>query len=183
MADDSKDLWKSFEGNQLTHSAAHYLMAIKELHEEQGYARVTDVARRLNITRGSCSLSLKALRQRGLVEEDHNRFLLLSEEGDQLARIVETNDQLLETLFRDILGVDPEQAEIDACKIEHLISIDTSLRLHALIRYLQSGEPAVSAFREGFKTFSETPCPKDSAVCEFCVDACLLNQDDDEASG
>src|SRR5210317_1715590 len=108
MDSNSKDTWKNFEGNQLTHSAAHYLMAINELHEEQGYARVTDVARRLNITRGSCSLSLKAPRQRGLVEEDHNRFLLLSEEGLQLAKIVETNDQLLETLFRDILGVDPE---------------------------------------------------------------------------
>ena len=114
------EVWKSFEDNLLTHSAAHYLMTIRDLLESQGYARVTDIAKRLNITRGSCSISLKPLKKRGLVVEDPNKFLSLSEEGKRLALIVEKNDELLESFFTEVLGVDADQAEIDACKIEHL---------------------------------------------------------------
>ena len=84
----SREVWKSFEENMLTHSAAHYLMTIRDLLESQGYARVTDIAKRLNITRGSCSISLKPLKKRGLVVEDPNKFLTLSEEGKRLAMIV-----------------------------------------------------------------------------------------------
>src|SRR5690606_41503581 len=43
-------VWKEFEDHQITHSMAHYLMAIQDLLKSQGYARVTDVARELEIT-------------------------------------------------------------------------------------------------------------------------------------
>ncbi len=169
----AKDTWKSFEKNLLTHSAAHYLMAIRELTDEVGYARVTDVARRLNITRGSCSISLKTLKKRGLVEEDHNRFLLLSDEGQRLAGIVQINDKLLESLLRDVLGVDEEQAEVDACKIEHLISIETSVRLDSLIRYLNSGRPSVDAFLRDLNEYISETCDQGVESCEFCRETCL----------
>ncbi len=38
------DVWKQFEENNITHSAAHHLLAIMELKAARGYARVTDVA-------------------------------------------------------------------------------------------------------------------------------------------
>ena len=86
----NNEVWKSFEDNTLTHSAAHYLMTIKGLLEDHGYARVTDIAKRLNITRGSCSISLKPLKKRELVVEDENRFLQLSEEGRRLAEMIDS---------------------------------------------------------------------------------------------
>ena len=70
----ASDTWKQFERNPISHSAAHHLIAIAELLQSAGYARVSDVARVLNITRGSASLTLKALRQRGLVVEDDRRL-------------------------------------------------------------------------------------------------------------
>ena len=103
-----KDIWKEYEANPLTHSAAHYLTAIHHLLSEHGYARVTDIAKKLNITRGSCSISLKSLKKRGLVKEDENKFLLLSEEGERLAQQVEKNDQVIGDFLRDVLGVKPE---------------------------------------------------------------------------
>src|SRR5690606_7934311 len=76
-----EDVWKQFEENKITHSAAHHLLAVKELRETRGYARVTDVARYLNITTGSASTNLKNLKSKGLIREDDNRFLDLSDEG------------------------------------------------------------------------------------------------------
>lgn len=167
-----KPVWKEYEANPLTHSAAHYLMTIRALLDERGYARVTDVARALNITRGSCSISLKPLKKRGLVTEDENKFLLLSPEGARLAKLVENNDEVVEGFLRDLLGVDPEQAEIDACKIEHLLSLDTSLKLAGFLKFIQTGSAAVKAFQKEFQAF-DTECAGDTRKCHVCNTSCL----------
>lgn len=168
----SQDVWKEFEDNQITHSAAHYLMAIRQLLDDHGYARVTDIAKALNITRGSCSISLKPLKKRGLVVEDENRFLKLSEEGQRLAELVELNDKLLELLFGEVLGVDADQAEIDACKIEHLLSIEVSTRLSAFVKLWNSGAAEVESFKKLLKK-SRQECAGNSKDCEICSQICI----------
>lgn len=169
----SKEVWKEYEDNQLTHSAAHYLMTIHELLDANGYARVTDIAKRLNITRGSCSISLKSLKRRGLVLEDENKFLRLSGEGTRLATQVERNDELLEVFFRDVLGVEAEQAEIDACKIEHLLSLDASIQLANFIACVKSDGDAVRAFLQELRAHSSA-CTHDAATCSICQNACFV---------
>jgi DtxR family transcriptional regulator, Mn-dependent transcriptional regulator len=171
----SKEVWKSFEENQLTHSAAHYLMTIHDLLEDKGYARVTDIAKSLNITRGSCSISLRPLKKRGLVVEDENKFLQLSEEGRQLAMLVERNDELLETFFRDVLGVTDEQAEVDACKVEHLISIETSVRLATFINLMQSNKDVVKKLKAELKR-QPLACPHNAGECDFCRTVCIIDK-------
>ena len=170
----SNNVWKEFEDNALTHSAAHYLMTIKQLREEFGYARVTDVARRLNITRGSCSISLKPLKKRGLVVEDANKFLQLSDQGQRLAETVEVNDKMLERLFRDVLGAEPDQAEVDACKIEHLVSIETSLRLRAFLHAWEKNPSAARKLRDTMAADTPT-CSHDTSNCEVCNKICLVD--------
>jgi Mn-dependent DtxR family transcriptional regulator len=78
------DIWKEFDQNVVTHSAAHHLMAVDDLLQKLGYARVSDVARRLNITRGSVSISLQPLKRAGLLLQDENRHIRLSERGQIL---------------------------------------------------------------------------------------------------
>ncbi len=129
-----EDVWKKFEENNITHSAAHHLLAVQELRNERGYARVTDVAKYLNITTGSASTNLKNLKQKGLIEEDDNRFLNLSEQGAALAEAVVNRKKLFFEFLTDILGVNPEQAEIDACKTEHLISGETAGKLKSFLK-------------------------------------------------
>ena len=70
---DTVETWKEFDHNEITHSAAHHLMAIDDLVQRLGYARVSDVARKLDITRGSVSISLQPLKREGLIEQDENR--------------------------------------------------------------------------------------------------------------
>lgn len=126
--------WKHFEENELTHSAAHYLLTIHELLDARGYARVTDVARELSITTGSASTTLKSLRGRGLVTEDDNRFLTLSGEGNELARSVLERRALVQDFLARVLGVSKAQAEVDACKIEHLLSVETAGKLQKFLK-------------------------------------------------
>ncbi|MEE2708131.1 MAG: metal-dependent transcriptional regulator [Gemmatimonadota bacterium] len=168
------EIWKEFEHNEITHSAAHYLMTINKLIDDQGYSRVSDVARSLNITAGSASIMLKNLKEKGFLEEDRNRFLRLSESGNRLTHSIRSHRHIMITFFRDVLHINPEQAEIDACKIEHLISTETAEHLLSFLQFLMCGSPQAKAFLDRYWDSKNELC--DLASCAVCHDAgeCLL---------
>jgi DtxR family transcriptional regulator, Mn-dependent transcriptional regulator len=128
---ETTEVWKEFGENIVTHSAAHHLLAILELTNERGYARVTDVAKHLEITTGSASTNLKSLKHKGLVVEDDNKFLRLSDSGQKLAEAILARRNILQNFFVKVLGVRPEQAEVDACKTEHLLSQETTDKMQS----------------------------------------------------
>ncbi len=169
--------WREFEKNELTHSMAHYLMTIDSLRQELGYARVTDVADKLSVSRGAASMAVTQLKKRGLVQEDPNRFLLLSKEGQAMTHIVEHNFRILNKFFEEVLGTSPEVAHADACKMEHLMSLDTGRRLVWLMRYILSDESraadthkVMACFEPGCESVDHCPlcdgdCMADPSLC------------------
>lgn len=166
------DSWKEFDQNPVSHSAAHHLVAIAELLEEYGYARVSDVARQLEITRGSVSVTLKGLKQRGLVTEDERRFLGLSDVGRAIAESVRVRKIVMKRLFEVVLGVEEGQADVDTCKIEHLISNVTAARATRFLRFAESDANEAKAFLRGLAAFDDR-CAGDPARCPCCDEVCL----------
>lgn len=167
--------WKEFDQNVVTHSAAHHLMAINDLIQRLGYARVSDVARQLNITRGSVSISLRPLKQAGLIVQDENRHLRLSPGGQALVDAIKTKRHTVQRLFIDLLGLDAQQADVDACKLEHLISNATARRLVSFLRFLDSSPPGAAAFLAAWRAF-DAACPEEPAACPTCQDECLARK-------
>ncbi len=164
--------WREFEKNELTHSAAHYLMAIDSLREELGYARVTDVAEKLEVSRGAASMFITQLKKRGWVKEDPNRFLLLTERGEAVVNLVEHNFRIVSRFFTDFLKVEKDTAFADACKIEHLLSLETGKRLLGLMHFVEGN----AAVRDQMDEFLESGkqqrediegCP----ICDGTVEA------------
>jgi len=146
----ASDVWKEYESNEISHSVAHHLAAIHELMGDHGYARVSDVARALEITRGSASLTLKALKARGLVEEDHNKFLKLSEEGRHIVDSILAKRATVRKFLNGVLKLDAHQAEVDACKVEHLLSAQTGEQLLRFVQFLLSNDPVAVQFLAEF---------------------------------
>lgn len=169
------DTWKEFDQNVITHSAAHHLMAVSDLIDRLGYARVSDVARQLNITRGSVSISLQPLKKAGLVIQDENRHLRLSPRGRILVNAVKAKRHLVHRLLADVLGVTTEQAEIDACKLEHLLSEQAARRVLALLRFLDEDAPTARAFLAAWRKYEST-CNRDPSQCPVCETECLDEQ-------
>lgn len=130
------DTWKEFNKNELTHSAAHYLMAIAEVHEKQGYARLIDVSKYLDISKGSLSTSLKPLIKKNFINEDENKHLALTKKGQAFVKHIRHNYAIFKTLLTDVLQLDEQTAEIEACKIEHLLSGQTTSQLEKLLQVL-----------------------------------------------
>lgn len=128
---------KKHKESELSHSMVHYLLTIHKLREDRGYARVTDIARDLGLTKGSVSTALNNLKKRGLVkEEDDTKFLLLTDLGhDEVHRILSSRT-LLFYFLRDFVGVSEEIAEHDSCMMEHLMSPETSKKFFAFMKTL-----------------------------------------------
>ncbi len=168
----SEEIWKEFETNEISHSVAHHLTAIGELTAVHGYARVSDVARHLKITRGSASLTLKSLKRKGFVREDENKFLRLSAEGQRIVDIVQAKRRIFRTFLEEVLKVEAHQAEVDACKVEHLLSAETGGNLLRFLRFLLANVDQSKEFRDAF--WSKVDVCDDPKSCPVCVDTCLM---------
>ena len=109
---------------KLYESGEDYLEDILILEKERGFVRSADIAKRTGYARASISIAVKNLREGGYLTIDEFRHLHLTEQGQQVAeKIYERHRILTELLTR--LGVPPETAERDACKIEHDLSEET----------------------------------------------------------
>lgn len=121
--------------HELSHSMVHYLLAIHKLKEIHGYARVTDIAKYLNLTKGSVSTALSNLKKKKLVVEDEARFLALSDNGHNEVHSILTTRTLLFYFFKDVLNLSEDISHKDSCLMEHLMSPETRDKL---FQFLQS---------------------------------------------
>lgn len=126
---------KKFAPQGLTHSAAHHLLAVDEAIRQHGYARVSDIARLLGLTRGSVSVAMGSLRSAGFVEQDENHFYHLTATGSQAVVRIRDRHEIVERFLKEILGLTVEQSHRESCKLENLIEAPTARRLCALLEY------------------------------------------------
>ncbi len=169
---DANSLWRAFEANEITHSGAHYLLAVAAFTKAGQAPRAADVARQLGVSRAAASLQLRALQEHGLVEPDEHGRLQLSRPGADLVARVASKREVLRVFLRDILAVRAATAELDACKVEHLLSEESGAALVRLIRFLRSSHPAARACLDAFRKVTGR-CPP-GRRCELCDEVCLL---------
>ena len=105
-------------------SAENYLEAILRLREANGMVRSIDIANHLGFSKPSVSVAMKKLRESGYIAMDEDGLISLCPAGEEIARRIYERHQLL-TEFFTRLGVDPEVAAADACKVEHDLSDET----------------------------------------------------------
>ena len=102
-------------------SAENYLESIYMIHKKKGNVRSIDIVNELDLSKPSVSVAMKRLRENGYIEMDADGYITLLPPGEEIAaRIYDRHQLLAEFLLQ--LGVSPENAAADACKIEHDIS-------------------------------------------------------------
>lgn len=119
----------------LTHSMAHYLMTIHKLNESNGRARITDIAREMNLTKGSVSLAINGLKKKKLVDDsDSSKDMVLTKLGHTEVHRVLSSRSLVYHLLKDVLDVTDKSALDDSCAIEHLISENTQRKIFKFLK-------------------------------------------------
>ncbi|MBQ6489081.1 MAG: metal-dependent transcriptional regulator [Solobacterium sp.] len=109
---------------QIYESAEDYLEAILMIQKRKGVVHSVDIANEKNFSKASVSVAMKKLRENGYISMEKDGAIKLLEPGMQIAEKILERHELLTDMFIQ-LGVSPETAADDACKVEHDLSIET----------------------------------------------------------
>ena len=118
---------------KIQESAENYLEAILVLKNKNGLVRSIDIANDMNYSKPSISVAMKNLRLNGYINVDESGFITLTDSGMEIASNIYDRHLILKK-WLEFLGISPETAEQDACKIEHTLSKETytALRKHII---------------------------------------------------
>ena len=118
---------------KLYESAENYLETILMLEKKQGGVRSIDIAGALGFSKPSVSRAVNLLKEDAYILVDRQGYITLTEKGLAVAERIYERHRLL-TEWLTALGVDPEVAREDACRMEHDISAETfdCIRAHIL---------------------------------------------------
>ena len=105
-----------------------YPEAILVLHKKMGMVRSTDAARHLEVTKPSVCHAVATLREGGFLTMDSDCFLHLTDAGREVAEQIYEKHRFFTDRLTEA-GVDPETAERDACRMEHVIGQESFERL------------------------------------------------------
>lgn len=112
-------------------SGENYLETILVLKRRLGYVRAIDVATELSFSKPSVSRALSILKGDGYLYVEPNGNICLTDKGLEKAAAVYDRHVTITKYLAEVLGVSPEVAEADACRIEHIISEETFTKLKA----------------------------------------------------
>ena len=105
---------------KIKESAENYLETILILQNKNGSVRSIDIANELNYSKASVSVAMKQLRENGYITIDKDGSIIFTKVGQKSAeRIFERHSIITELLIN--MGVSPDIAAEDACRIEHVI--------------------------------------------------------------
>ena len=126
---------KSDTNNQLelSHAHIHYLKAIHELYEQNGYVRAIDLTNYTGKTKGTISVTIQKLLLKDYITLENNKFIKLTPKGDGLSSRYIGAKKLLTNFFHEVLNVPYDIAEEDACRIENHLSKNT---IESIAKYM-----------------------------------------------
>ncbi|TVQ21982.1 MAG: metal-dependent transcriptional regulator [Spirochaetaceae bacterium] len=122
----------------LTESMQMYLKAIHQVQTRKGAARVTDIAAIAAVNKASVSAALKVLAAKNLVNYAPYDLVTLTDEGHGIAEELDRRFRTLTRFMIDVLGLPADQAEENACSLEHDVSASLSSRLSRFIEYYEA---------------------------------------------
>ena len=135
------------DDRDLTASHEDYIEAIYDLSVKgTGIVRSVDVAEELGYSKASVARAIKNLRENGLIDQERYGAITLTEKGAELGQAVLERHTVLRAFLIDILGVDKETANEEACMMEHTICQDT---MDKWAKWYYSQKPKGSAIDEG----------------------------------
>lgn len=117
----------------LRESGEDYLETILILQNRTGYVRSIDIANELGYSKPSISRAMGILKASGFINVEKDGQIILTEAGLKRASDVYARHLLLTKFLNELLGVSMENAETDACHIEHVISQETFEKLGVFV--------------------------------------------------
>lgn len=137
----------------LTPTMENYLEAIYNLDNEKRVVRVKDIAKRLGVKMPTVTNMLKTLNDRGLVNYERYEYLELTDKGEDVGKEIDRRHHIFRDFLTNILGIDFDRADEEACSMEHAVGPTTMDRLVAFMEFIQSCPRTGENWLERFEEF------------------------------
>ena len=159
------------DNNHLSASLEDYLETIYLIVQKKQAARAKDISVELKVKASSVTGALRQLSEKGLINYAPYDIITLTSKGEQLARDVLKRHRALYDFFKNVLGIDEQEAEKGACKLEHEVSPLILKRLKSFIEFVQQCPRAGTQWVKEFNSFcGQNTKDKD---CRNCLNDCL----------
>ncbi|MFA5675865.1 MAG: metal-dependent transcriptional regulator [Christensenellales bacterium] len=119
---------------KVTPSIQDYLKTLLELSENGEPVHSFQVAQAINVSRASVSRAMNVLVSLGYITKQKYGTIMLTDLGKIIAETVKKRNDLITVFLKDVLNVDADTAETDACLMEHTISEQTACKLEQYLR-------------------------------------------------
>lgn len=135
---------------KLTPKLEDYLEVVHQLVDRKGAARVRDVAEMLSVHKSSVTAALRRLGEKGLVDYAPYELTTLTPRGEALARDVRRRHRVIARFLTEVLSVEADLAEANACRLEHAIDPDVLERLLTFIDFVHQAPPRGTDWHKEF---------------------------------
>lgn len=130
-----------------THREEDYLEAILHVVRKKGYARVGDISKHLNCSAATVTEMFGRLSKNGMVNYEKYGGVTLTDKGMEIGTEVDRRHGILKDFFQ-MLGIDEETADLDACEVEHSIHPVTLSRLNRFLMMMKEDEELRKKIRD-----------------------------------
>ena len=134
--------------SNLSASLEDYLEVICNLLETSDSVKAVEISRKLNISRASVSEALNKLAEKGLILYEGHKGISITDLGLERAKEVISKHNTLTSFFENVLCLDKQESEDNACKIEHVISDEFFERLKDFKKYCEAQPKFIDKFNE-----------------------------------
>ena len=145
---------------KLSRRLEDYLEAVLMLSEQDGVARVSNIAERTEVSKSTVTAALKSLSQAGFVNHDRYQFVTLTKRGEAAARRIRGRHEALVQFMVDVLDLDIERAEANACRMEHVVDDEVLNRLSLLAEVIQQYSFEKAEWLERFSAYHKQHRPR-----------------------
>ncbi len=119
----------------ISKSLEEYLKTMYILKQKNGNIRVTDIAEKMNCSKPSVNKAINNLKENGLINYESYGAIELTENGEDLAKkILETYD-IVFVFLKDVLELEPKNADMEAEKMKLSMSDET---INKLAKYVHN---------------------------------------------
>ena len=150
--------------NILTPTMEDYLEAIYTLSHEKRVVRVKDIAKRLGVKMPTVTAMLKTLSDKGMIDHEKYEYLELTGKGSDIGSQIDRRHQLLKSFLIDILQINHDQADEDACKMEHAVSPTTLERIVEFMEFIENCPRGGSDWLDLFSEYRRHEMPREKCL-------------------
>jgi len=155
----------------LSASLEDYLEAIFHIVAAKQAARAKDISNRLKVNGSSVTGALHALADRALINYAPYDVVTLTPKGKSVAKGIVRRHEALHDFFAKVLGVDEDEAQAAACKMEHAVSPTILDRFIKFLEFVEVCPRSGADWIRGFGRHCELG--RNQENCAQCISHCL----------